>query len=628
LNNIYPNLGLSNKEETTTMSKQSVRKFLIVDDDEQNRYMLQVLLQGHGYGVELANNGAEALEKARRDPPNMVISDILMPEMDGFTLCRQWKKDDVLKTIPFIFYTATYTDPKDEQFALSLGADRFIAKPVEPDVFIDLILQVLKVYQEGQFISLHEPVEEEETYLRKYNKALIRKLEDKVKALEESNQALEHEITERKGAEEALQKAHDELEKLVEERTAELHRANAELTRSARLKDEFLANMSHELRTPLNAILGMSEALQEEVYGVVNDKQRKSLQTIEESGRHLLTLINDILDLSKIGAGKLELTLDSVSVEAICEASLRFIKQTAQKKRLRVSSSFDNRVTSMLADRRRLKQILVNLLSNAVKFTPEGREVGLKVEGDPKQQIVYFTVWDTGIGIAQEDMERLFQPFVQLDATLSRQYEGAGLGLSLVYSMVEIHGGSLKVESDVGKGTRFTVSLPWKELPIPSPSQEGNYTPLSPSRGELELPASDTPQPATRNSQPAIRTILIAEDNEHNIQTLSEYLTAKGYRLIIARNGRDAIEYTKTDHPDIVLMDIRMPIMNGYDAILQIRADEMTRDIPIIAVTALVMPGDRERCLNAGADKYLSKPVSLQELNQMIEHFLKKGNLT
>jgi signal transduction histidine kinase len=610
------------------MSKQSVRKFLIVDDDDQNRYMLQVLLQGHGYDVELATNGAEALEKARRDPPDMVISDILMPEMDGFTLCRQWKKDDVLKMIPFIFYTATYTDPKDEQFALSLGADRFIAKPVEPDMFIDQILQVLKVYQEGQFISPHELVVEEETYLRKYNMALIRKLEDKVKALEESNQALEREITERKRAEEALQKAHDELEKLVEERTAELHRANAELTRSARLKDEFLANMSHELRTPLNAILGMAEALQEEVYGVLNDKQRKSLQTIEESGRHLLTLINDILDLSKIGAGKLELTIDAVSVEAICEASLRFIKQIAQKKRLKVSSSFDNQVTSMLADRRRLKQILVNLLSNAVKFTPEGHEIGLNVEGDPKQQLVHFTVWDTGIGIAQEDMDRLFQPFVQLDATLSRQYEGAGLGLSLVYSMVEIHGGSLMVESVIGKGSRFTVSLPWKE----ANELESQITDHKLQDVSKELPA-DTPQSLSSNPQSSILNpqspvVLIAEDNEHNIQMLSEYLTAKGYRLTITRNGRDAVERTKTDHPDIVLMDIHMPIMNGYDAILRIRANEATRDIPIIAVTALVMPGDRERCLNAGANEYLSKPVSLQELNHMIEHFLERRDLT
>jgi signal transduction histidine kinase len=267
----------------------------------------------------------------------------------------------------------------------------------------------------------------------------------------------------RQRAGEALENEKAMLAQRVAERTAELSAANAELERAARLKDEFLANMSHELRTPLNTILGMAEILQENVYGELNEEQQQTVSYIEESGRHLLALITDILDLAKIEAGKAELLIAPVAIDDVCQASLLFIKQTSQKKQIKVSSAFDNHVNVIRADERRLKQILVNLLSNAVKFTPEGGRVGLEVAGDEAQGVVHFTVWDTGIGVAEAEMKRLFEPFVQIDSSLSRQHEGTGLGLSLVYRLTEMHGGSVAVESKVGEGSRFTVSLPWPE---------------------------------------------------------------------------------------------------------------------------------------------------------------------
>jgi len=431
---------------------------------------------------------------------------------------------------------------------------------------------------------------------------------------------ISRDITERRRAEEELEQYRHHLETLVEERTAELNRVNAELVRANRLKDEFLANMSHELRTPLNVILGMSESLQEEVYGPLNDRQRKSLHLIEESGHHLLTLIIDILDLSKIGVGKLELEITPVLVESTCQAALRLTKQLAYKKRLKVSSMFDSHVTTIHADGRRLKQILVNLLNNAVKFTPEGGKVGLEVEGDSEQQVVHFTVWDTGIGIAPEDMERLFQPFVQLDASLSRKYEGTGLGLALVSRIVDLHGGSVSVESEVGQGSRFTVSLPWQELGAGEIGSLGDgesqdIDPHSPIFPSPHLPISSPPQS---------RTILIAEDNEATITTLSGYFVAKGDRVLIARNGWEAVVQTREFHPDIVVMDIQMPEMDGLGAIHHIRSDQHGESIPIIALTALAMPGDQEQCLAAGADEYLSKPVSLRRLSEAIERFLSR----
>jgi CheY-like chemotaxis protein len=225
-------------------------KLLIVDDNEQNLYMLQVLLEGHGYQVVPARDGAEALELARRDPPDMAISDILMPVMDGFSLCREWKKDARLKTIPFVFYTATYTDPKDAEFALSLGAERFIIKPQEPDVFIEMVQEVIENGKTGRLVASHEPEEEETIFFREYNEVLIRKLEDKLVQLEETNRALEGEVTERKEAEEELKAHHDHLDELVRERTAELRKlVNAMAGREVRMAE--LKEVIRKLRAQL-----------------------------------------------------------------------------------------------------------------------------------------------------------------------------------------------------------------------------------------------------------------------------------------------------------------------------------------------------------------------------------------
>jgi PAS domain S-box-containing protein len=251
------------------------------------------------------------------------------------------------------------------------------------------------------------------------------------------------------------------LEQRVQERTAELSAANVELARASRMKDEFLAAMTHELRTPLTAVLGMSGALREQTYGPLNEKQLKSVQAIEESGQRLLELINNILDLSRLMADKVELQIEPVRAQEICQMSLQSIQRAAREKKLDMSLKVDDDAETVIqADGRRLRQVLVNLLSNAVKFTPEGGAIGLEVVKDKQKPLVHLTVWDTGIGIAPEDIGRLFQPFGQLDTKLSRRYSGTGLGLTLVEWLVRLHGGHVTVESVVGQGSRFTVSLP------------------------------------------------------------------------------------------------------------------------------------------------------------------------
>ncbi|WP_103669014.1 ATP-binding protein [Pseudanabaena sp. BC1403] len=384
---------------------------------------------------------------------------------------------------------------------------------------------------------------------------------------------------------------------------------NEELTRANRLKDEFLATMSHELRTPLNAVLGMTEILQEEMFGEINNEQRDALQTIESSGNHLLSLINDIIDLSMIESGYLKLSYTSTAISQLCQSSIAFIQPQASQKQIQISAEIAPNLPNLMLDERRILQVLINLLNNAVKFTPENGSVSLTVTHEPpvkstNQSSVRISVIDTGIGIAPEHLDKLFQRFVQIDSSLNRKYEGTGLGLALVQRIVELHGGTVEVSSEFGRGSQFTVALPCDESPRITPK------PIAQNPLNLELKSEEVSMRS--------RLILLAEDHQANIETISSYLKAHGYRLIVAENGQEAVDMNQTHHPDIILMDIQMPVMNGLEAIQQIR-QLGGNHIPIVAMTALAMPGDREKCLNAGATEYISKPVKLKELNMLIQ---------
>ncbi|MEE3717068.1 GAF domain-containing protein [Tumidithrix elongata RA019] len=420
-------------------------------------------------------------------------------------------------------------------------------------------------------------------------------------------QQLQKELVERLAAETKLTESNQQLAI-----------SNEELLRATRLKDEFLANMSHELRTPLNAILGMAEGLQEEVFGEITIKQRLALQTIERSGSHLLELINDILELAKIEAEQVQLHCTSVSIEQICLASLAFIKQQAYQKQLQIEVKIQPNLPTILLDERRIRQVLINLLNNAVKFTPEGGHITLEamlVSPQPSslQNFVQIAVTDTGIGIAPENLNKLFKPFVQIDGALNRKYEGTGLGLALVKRIVELHGGAVDLITEVGVGSRFTVNLPCNILSLESSDAANNIAP------ELNFTFQEPEEPVETIKLPLI---LLAEDNEANISTLSSYLSAKGYRMVVAKNGQEAIDLTKANHPDLILMDIQMPVLDGLEAIKQIRDDRQFAHIPIIALTALAMPGDREKCLAAGANEYLTKPVKLKQLANVMQQLL------
>jgi PAS domain S-box-containing protein len=450
-----------------------------------------------------------------------------------------------------------------------------------------------------------------------------------------------------------------ELYTQLQDNHLQLTHINTELLRATRLKDEFLANMSHELRTPLNAILGISESLMEGVFGPISDDQQQALATVEESGEHLLGLINDILELSKIEAGKLELHHSTLSVEHLCQSSLAFVQQQAVKKKLQLNVVLPPDLGEITVDERRMRQVLINLLSNAVKFTPAEGCVTLQVEQEPhtsnltenmppdfstswvasptentspnasptaekpsgERPYLRISVKDTGIGIRPEDQARLFKPFVQVDSRLNRKYQGTGLGLVLVKRIVELHGGSVNLQSHLGEGSCFTVCLPYSckagSIP-PSPAQERSTPKINTS--PKHSPVAPVLAPKIEGIAPLI---LLAEDNETNVQTMTDYLQAKGYRLIAAKDGEEAIALVKAHTPDLILMDIQMPKMDGIEAMKRLRQTSDFAEIPIIALTALAMGGDRDRCLQAGANDYMAKPIRLRELNKAIHNLLK-----
>jgi len=399
--------------------------------------------------------------------------------------------------------------------------------------------------------------------------------------------------------------------KLAEQK---LQQTNEELARATRMKDEFVANMSHELRTPLSAILGMTEGLQDGIFGRINQQQNQALDTIEQSGSHLLELIDEILDLTKIESGHVELEYSSVEVNQLCQSSLGFIKQQAQKKLIQLHLNTPFNLPKIELDERRIRQVLINLLNNAVKFTPEKGRVTLEVSiSEPKKtsglKYLRFAVQDTGIGIALEDINKLFQPFVQIDSSLNRQYDGTGLGLFLVKRIIDLHRGNVTVTSKVGVGSCFAIELPYSTVPANDITNELKTSSFSNPNQQQEI-ALTAP------------IILLAEDNSTNSSIISTYLQSKGYRLQIAHDGLSAIELAVANQPDLIIMDIQMPGMDGLTAIKHIRQDATFTLIPIIALTAFAMEEDRKKCLAAGANMYLAKPVRLKKLLQSIQKLL------
>ena len=405
----------------------------------------------------------------------------------------------------------------------------------------------------------------------------------------------------RKIAEVALRDEQLNLEQKVKERTHELQEA-------LNVKNRFLANMSHELRTPLTAIIGFSELMLTQTKTSGNERFEKSLNHIHRSGEHLLSLINEILTMAKVSADQIELTPMLVKSRRLLQDTVMMIEGKAIQKGVKVVVDHDPYIQDLWLDEQRIRQVLIILLDNAIKFSHEKSVVklGLNMRVSDTNQVV-FSVQDHGIGIAESDHERIFEPFVQADNELSRSFEGSGLGLTLALQLVELHGGSIEVQSLAGEGTTMSVVLP--ESTIQPEFKD------SPSKEELET----TPIPGQQQKS---YKVLLAEDNPDTTELITEYLSHQKYILTTAKDGRQVLELVRKGHFDLLLLDLHLPKVGGFEIIRKVRAMENFSETPILVISALVFDEEIQQCFDLGADAFLQKPFSLHDLRKNINRLL------
>lgn len=408
---------------------------------------------------------------------------------------------------------------------------------------------------------------------------------------------------------ESLENYYNTLEKKVSERTEALKQANEELSRSKmelefanmelqeanRMKSQFLANVSHELRTPLNSIIGFSELLQEKAFGALNERQTQYVEYVHSSGSHLLQLINNILDLSKIEAGRMEIVKEDFSVMEVLGELLGIIKPLAHEKNIVVESKSVPASPKLRADKAKFKQIMLNLLSNAVKFNVSGGTIKVDWEtmeephGMSVERFMVFRVSDTGIGIKGEDTGRLFKEFEQIDSSITREYGGTGLGLVLTKRLVELHGGSIWVESAPGRGSTFSVKLP-----------QGT--------DDIDMPVMTT-RPLTAES--LARPLVLVGSEGQDINHLLEIYLAGEFEVFTASDGLDLLRKAQDQKPFAIIMGITLPMKDGWEVLKELKANADTADIPVVIISAV---DDRELGIRLGAVEYMEKPVNRETL--------------
>ncbi len=540
---------------------------LVVDDNITNLSMMSDYLKVSGFRVLVARNGKSGIEKACYAKPDLILMDVVMPGIDGFETCRRLKHNPDVKDIAVIFMTAL-AETENKVKAFEAGAVDYVTKPLQHAEVLARVSTHLKIRD----LTLRMQAQTEQ--LRIANS----KLSERGIQIETANQA----------------------------------------------KSEFLANMSHEIRTPMNAIIGMSHLALE---GRLPPAEREYVETIKLSAMTLMNLIDDILDLSRIEAGRLELEQVDFDLEATMQSSFRILDVKAKEKNLKLTCHIEPNVPRhLLGDPGRLCQILLNVGANAVKFTTQGQvTITCALEQQLNKDVVlHFTVVDTGIGIAADRLKVIFDAFRQADSATNRQYGGTGLGLAISQQLAVLMGGKIWVDSRLGLGSTFHITTGFRIQDIPGNVSDSGSAPIKNERlhkSEQKNTLVDARHNRKENKNVSHPKILLVDDHIINQKLMGVLLRKMGCRTTIASDGRQAIELFEKQLFDLVLMDVLMPEMDGFEATKVIRKKEQNtqRRIPIIAMTALAMKDDKQKCLDAGMDDYISKPIDAEKLAELLD---------
>ena len=565
---------------------------LVAEDSRTQADQLSHSLRQAGYLVRIAGNGVEALASARENRPRLIISDVVMPVMDGYAMCRSLKEDPSLRDIPVIVLTSL-SDPQDVILGIEVGVDYYLTKPCSSEVLLSAIERMLSA---SPMRESDDAQDEFSVTIAGETRVVHSSRERLVSLLFSTYESAVRHNKELVETQEKLEIVNGKLGELVEQ----LEAAKLVAEEANRAKSSFLANMSHEIRTPMNAIIGFTNLA---LKTSLTSQQRDYVSKIHNAGVSLLGVINDILDFSKIEAGKLSLESVDFNLDSVVENVTSVTGPSASAKGLEMIVNIPSDVPrDLVGDPNRLGQALMNLVGNAVKFTEAG-EVELKVtflERTGEKVKLQFTVRDTGIGISKEEMAKLFRPFGQTDNSTTRKYGGTGLGLSITRRLVELKGGQILVDSAPGSGSTFKFSV-W-----------------------LGIGSRKSQTRRLVAEQLAGMRVLVADDSPHARQITSRILQSMGFRVDIAESGEGAVEMvTDADASDpysLVLMDWRMPGIDGLEATRRITAEGLVTYAPaVLIMSAFSGEGvQRDDALAAGAAEFLAKPITASTLAEAI----------
>jgi len=653
--------GLKDRREKTNEDGLKGLTVLAVDDDPVNLQVIKNNLKNAGAAVVTASSGIECFKNLKTLYPDIILMDVMMPQMNGFDTAKQIRQKFSIEELPIIFLTAK-NDVNDLVDGFSAGGNDYITKPLSKnelfsrikfhvdlvvsrqklkraekkyyDIFKYAVEGIFQVSHEGLIISANPAIarllgytssEEMLSSINNFAKQCFvtpRPVREFGKMLREEGPIVGFETQAVRKDKSVVwisisaRAVHGENGKVLyyegtmiditdrkQKEKAERERSVAES--AAQAKSEFLASMSHEIRTPMNAILGFSELLEGQIK---EPKLKQYLSAISSSGKTLLTLINDILDFSKIEAGRLELRYEAVNPYLILKEIEQIFSKKIKDKELNFFIDVDSSVPEIiLIDGVRLRQVLLNLVSNAVKFTDSGFvKLGLyqQQEGNAGSVGIVFSVRDTGIGIPENQKDLIFEAFVQQKGQHVSKYGGTGLGLSISKRLVEMMGGEISVESEPEKGSVFRVMF--NDILIGSDQ-------------DVTVPKKDIDVSSIRFDN---TSLLVVDDISQNRLLIKRYLDSTNIKIVEAENGGEAIDYARSSMPDLIFMDMKMPVMDGYEATRRLKDDPELKSIPVIGFTASVMSDIRSKAKDCGFDGLLTKPVSRKEIINELMNFL------